>query len=215
MKGKFIVLEGGEGAGKGTIRTFLENHFPDVVFTREPGGTPLAEKIRAAMICPEAAQANAATQFALIWASRLEHVRAKVRPALEAGKTVISERFDSSTYAYQIFGQEAPYLKLLFAEFRKLLGKTIPDLYIFLDVKAEEGVQRVEGNKKKEPARPKDGRSGGEPLDHFEKRAIDFHRRIREGYGEFLKTVPHVIVDANRPLEAVQQEVLSIIQRQL
>ena len=203
-KGKFIVLEGGEGAGKGAVRRFLETQFPEMVFTREPGGAPLAEKIRAAMICPEATDANAETQFALIWASRLEHVRAKVRPALEAGRTVISERFDSSTYAYQIHGQEAPYLKPLFTEFRKLLGKTVPDLYIFLDVDAETGVRRVAENKKKE-----------EPLDHFEKRPLAFHERVRAGYAEFFKSVPHVIIDANRPLEAVQKDVLTAVEKYL
>lgn len=201
-KGKFIVLEGGEGAGKGAVRKFLESQLPDALFTREPGGTPLAERIRAAIISPEAAEANAETQFALIFASRLEHVRAKIQPALEAGKTVISERFDSSTYAYQVHGQEAHYLKPLFFEFRKLLGTTVPDLYIFLDVDSQTGVLRVSKNKKKE-----------EPLDHFEKRAVDFHDRVRKGYAEFFKQVPHVIVDANRPLEEVQQDVLSIIRK--
>ena|SRR3989344_7348594 len=204
MKGKFIVLEGGEGAGKGAVRKFLENKFPEAVFTREPGGTPLAEKIRDAMICPEAKEASAETQFALIWAARFDHVRAKVQPALESGRTVICERFDSSTYAYQIHGQKAPHLKPPFFEFRRLLGETVPDLYIFLDVGAKAGVARVAGNKNKE-----------EPLDHFEKRPLDFHARVREGYAEFFKTVPHVIVDASRPLEEVQEEILAIMRKYL
>lgn len=204
MRGTFIVLEGGEGAGKGAVRKFLEGQFPEAVFTREPGGTPLAEKIRAVMICPEATEANAETQLALVFASRFEHIRAKIRPALEAGTTVISERFDSSTYAYQIHGQEASYLKPLFTEFRKLLGKTVPDLYIFLDVDVATGVKRVLQNQKKE-----------EPVDHFEKRSPAFHERVREGYAEFFKKVPHTIVDASRPLEEVQNEVLDIIRKYL
>ncbi len=203
-RGKFIVIEGGEGAGKGAVRKFLESQFPTAIFTREPGGTPLGEKIRAAMLSPEAAEASAETQFGLIWASRLDHVRAKIKPALEAGKSVISERFDSSTYAYQVVGQEAPHLKSLFYEFRKLLGSAVPDLYIFLHVDAKVGVERISRNKKKE-----------EPLDHFEKRSLDFHERVREGYQEFFKTAPHIIVDANRPLDAVQREVLAIIKRYL
>src|SRR3989338_8405889 len=203
-RGKFIVLEGGEGAGKGAVRQYLQGKLPDALFTREPGGTPLGERIRAAMISPEAKEASAETQFCLIFASRLDHVREKIRPALEAGKTVISERFDSSTYAYQIFGQEALHLRPLFSAFRKLLGESIPDLYIFLDVDAETGVRRVKGNDAKE-----------EPLDHFEKRALAFHMRVREGYAEFFKNVPHAIVDANRPLEAVQEEVFTIIRKHL
>lgn len=203
-RGTFIVLEGGEGAGKGTVRTFLESQFPDAVFTREPGGTPLGERIRANMLSFEAAKASAETQCALVWASRLDHVRVKIRPALEAGKSVISERFDSSTYAYQIVGQEAPHLKPLFFEFRKLLGNTVPDLYIFLDVDAETGILRIARNKKKE-----------EPLDHFEKRSLAFHQRVREGYLAFFKSVPYVTVDANRPLEEVQREVFAVIRKYL
>lgn len=203
-RGKFIVLEGGEGAGKGAVRKFLETKFPNAVFTREPGGTPLAEQIRRAMICPEAADASAETQFCLIFASRFEHVRAKIRPALEAGKMVISERFDSSTYAYQIFGQQAQHLKPTFLEFRKFLRDAVPDLYMYLSVDAEAGVHRVKRNSKKE-----------EPVDHFESRGADFHNRVRAGYMEFLRTVPHAIVDASRPLEEVQREVLSIIQKHL
>ena len=80
----------------------------------------------------------------------------------------------------------------------------VPDLYIFLDVDAKAGVERVSKNQEKE-----------EPLDHFERRPLDFHERVREGYTEFFKTVPHTIVDANHPLEKVQKEVLSIIKKHL
>ena len=203
-KGKFIVLEGGEGAGKGTIRAFLEREFPAAVFTRDPGGTPIGEKIRVVMLGPEATGASAETHFGLIWASRFENVHAKIAPALEAGKVVIAERFDSSTYAYQLFGQEALHLKPLFFACRKLLGDVVPDLYIFLDVDAKMGVERVSKNEKKE-----------EPLDHFEKRPLDFHERVREGYKEFFREVPHVVVDANRPLEEVQRAVLELVKKQL
>ena len=197
QRGKFIVLEGGEGAGKGSVRRFLEGALPDAVFTREPGGTPLGEKVRNLMLSPEAATADAETQMSLVFASRLHHVREKITPALEAGKIVISERFDSSTYAYQIHGQQALHLKPLFFEFRKLLGSTVPDLYIFLDVKTETGLMRLKKG----------------TLDHFETRNVDFHTRVREGYAEFFKTVSHVIIDANRSLEAVEEDVLSYIKK--
>ena len=205
-KGKFIVLEGGEGAGKTTVAQFLKTQLPkeQFLFTREPGGTPLAEKIRAVMICPEATDTSAETQLALVFAARLDHVRAKIRPAIQAGKNVVSERFDSATYAYQIHGQEAMHLKPLFFEYRKLLGKHIPDLYILLDVEPQEGLRRMQANRKK-----------AEPIDQFEKRGLAFHDRVRKGLLEFMKTVPHVVIDANRPLEEVQKEVLAIIQKQL
>ncbi|TSC58213.1 MAG: dTMP kinase [Parcubacteria group bacterium Greene0416_79] len=148
------------------------------------------------MISPEAATASAGTQFGLIWAARFDHVRAKIRPALQAGRIVISERFDASTYAYQIHGQEAMHLKLLFFEFRKLLGDCVPDLYIFLDVSPAEGLRRVRESRRR--------------TDHFEDRPTAFHARVRAGYLEFFIHVPHVIVDANRPLEEVQREAVSI-----
>lgn len=195
MKGKFIVLEGGEGAGKSSVAQFLKARLPQgqFLFTRETGGTPLAEKIRSAMISPEAADASAETQLALVFAARFEHVKKVIEPALAKGANVISERFDSATYAYQIHGQEALHLKPLFFECRKLLGTTVPDAYIFLDVEPSEGLHRATGS--------------GRGLDHFEKRNLAFHTRVREGYREFFKRVPHAVVDANRPLEAVQKEV--------
>lgn len=205
-RGKFVVLEGGEGAGKSTIAQFLKTQLPgaQVLFTRELGGTPLGEKIRALLISPKAAGASPETQFGLVWASRLDHIKVKIRPALEAGKLVISERFDASTYAYQITGQNAPELEPLFFEYRKLLGNTVPDLYIFLDVPPEIGMKRMSANEHKT-----------KPLDHFEKRPLAFHKRVREGYKEFFKAVPHVVIDANRPLEAVQENALSVIRKYL
>jgi|SRR3989338_2927992 len=203
MSGKFIVLEGGEGAGKSTVARFLKEQLPkeQFLFTREPGGTPLAEKIRTVFISTEASEANGETELALVWAGRLDHVRAKITPVREAGKTVISERFDSSTYAYQIYGQEAPHLKPLFFEFRKLLHNTLPDIYIFLDVVPEEGLRRV--------------RRSGKPTDHFEQKSLDFHKRVHEGYLEFFKTVQSVVVDANRPLREVQKDVLALVKKAL
>lgn len=205
-RGNFIVLDGGEGAGKSTAAQFLKTKLPKVefIFTREPGGTPLAEKIRLAMICPDAAAASAETQFSLAWAARFDHVKNKILPALKAGKTVISERFDSSTYAYQIYGQEAPHLKPLFRNYRKLLGECVPDLYILLDVEPREGITRMRANLKKE-----------EPIDQFEKRDLAFHDRVRVGLKTFFKTVPSVVVDANRPLEIVQKDIFTIIQKSI
>lgn len=201
--GKFIVIEGGEGAGKTSVANYLKTKLPsrEFLFTREPGGTALAENIRQVMISKEAAKASAETQMGLIFAARLDHVAVVIKPALEKGVHVISERFDSATYAYQIFGQEAPHLKPLFFEWRKLLGDCLPDLYILLDVAPAEGLQRMRQNRVKE-----------EVIDQFEKRELAFHERVRTGLKEFLKTAPSVTVDANRPIEEVQAEVLRHIQ---
>src|SRR5579864_4280814 len=105
-KGKFIVLEGGEGAGKSTqLRVIKEILGDDIVITREPGGSPYAEEIRNVILkSTNAGQADAKTHFALFWAARADHMKNTVLPALNAGKHVISDRFDSSTFAYQIYG---------------------------------------------------------------------------------------------------------------
>lgn len=199
-RGLFIVLEGGEGAGKSSVAKFLRAELPngEFLFTREPGGTPLAEDIRQVMISNEAAEASAEVQFSLVWAARFDHVQKVIRPAIESGVNVISERFDSSTYAYQIHGQEAPHLKSMSFECRKLLGDCVPNLYIFLEVESQEGLRRMRKNTKKK-----------EPIDQFEKRELAFHERVRVGLKEFLKTVPSVVIDANRPLNLVQGEVLA------
>lgn len=203
MKGTFIVLEGGEGAGKSSTAQFLKTQVPNerFLFTREPGGTPLGELIRATMISPKAAEASAEAQLALAFAARFDHCKKVIAPALAQGVHVVSERFDSATYAYQIHGQEAPHLKPLFFECRELLGGCVPDLYILLDVEPSEGLRRAKGS--------------GKGLDHFEQRNLAFHERVRAGLQEFLTTVPSVTVDANRPLEEVQKEVLSVIQKEI
>lgn len=198
---KFIVIEGGEGAGKGTQIAKLKEKFGEqIVTTREPGGSPYAEEIRTIILkSPNAGQANAKTHFALFWAARADHLKNTVIPALEAGKTVISDRFDSSTFAYQIFGQEASELKDFFWTMRDFyLGDIKPDLYIYLDVKVEEGLRRKHSQ-------------GGDEINHFDERKIDFHNRMRTGFMEFLQHVPHVIIDANPPTEevalALQEEI--------
>ena len=194
------MLEGGEGAGKSTAAAFLKEQLPreQFLFTREPGGTPFAEKVRALMIAPEATGASAEALFTLVWAGRFDHVKNVIKPSLERGTHVISERFDSSTFAYQIRGQETPALEKLFWECRALLGECIPDLYIWLDVSPEEGLHRMRENTRK-----------AEPIDQFEARELAFHTRVRAGLTEFFANVPVVKIDAGRPLGVVQQDVLS------
>ena len=115
---------------------------------------------------------------------------------------MISDRLDASIFSYQVCGENKTQLKPLFWQTRKaLFAECVPDLYIFLDVGLEEGFNRAK----------KEGRA----FDHFERRPADFHERIREGYKAFFKTVPHVIVDANRSLEVVEQEVLQVLKQHL
>ena len=199
-RGKFIVIDGGEGSGKTTIlKWFAETPVgKNFLITHEPGGTNFADKIRALILSKEAKDAGAETQFGLMWAARAEHLKKKIIPALAKGVNVISDRFDSSTFAYQIYGQEAKHLERLFWQTREVfLRERKPDFYIFLDVKPEVGLARVASRKEKKA--------------HFDERRLDFHRRVRTGFLEFLKNVPHKIIDANQSMKAVQDDFLNMI----
>lgn len=204
-RGKFIVIDGGEGVGKTTLINFLPKIFPNekFVITREPGGSVFAEEIRTLMLShAESKKASPETQFGLIWAARHDHLTKKVIPALEKGIHVISDRFDSSTYAYQIFGQEAPHLEKLFWDIRKIyLRDREPDLYIFLDIDPRQGLKRV-------ALRRKD-------RDHFDDRDVAFHTRIREGYLEFMKKVPSVIINTSGSVEEAKRKFSEALKKAL
>lgn len=199
-RGKFLILEGSEGAGKSSqLKKIQEIFGEDILITREPGGTPYAEEIRNIILKSEnAEQADAKTIFALFWAARADHMKNKIIPALDSGKHVISDRFDSATYAYQIFGQEAKELKEKFFDFRDFfLGEYKPDLYIFMDVDLKIGLSRKN--------------SQIEELNHFDKRKIEFFERVKEGYLDFFSLVPSVIVDANPSFEIVTESLQKTI----
>jgi len=197
QRGKFIVLEGGEGCGKTTLVKLIQEKFPHVLTTREPGGSPFAEKIRQVILSDEAKDAFGETQFGLFWAARYDHIKNKILPALLEGTHVVSDRFDSSSYVYQMHGQEALHLRDLFLKTREVyLRDCQPDLYVFLDVDPKTGLERVAKRK--------------EISNHFDLRTLDFHNRIREGYYEFLKLVPHKVIDANQSLEKVSSDLISL-----
>lgn len=199
--GKFIVVDGGEGSGKSTLLALLgERYRPQqLLVTREPGGTPLAEEIRRVILSPAARHADSNVQLWLQLAARADHLKNFIRPALAAGRHVISDRFDSSTFAYQIYGQEGSHLTNLFFKTRQMiLNASEPDLYIFLDVRPEEGMRRVASR-------------GGHPS-HFDERDLAFHERVREGFLAFAKHYPHRMIDANQPLEKVRDDFFGILE---
>jgi len=202
-KGKFIVIDGGDGCGKSTIIEHLKSIYTDLnkmVFTREPGGSPFAEKVRNLVLDPEAKKASGYVHFGLIWASRADHLEKLVMPFLDAGKNVITDRFDSSTYAYQIFAQKTQNLKELFNQVRQkyVVERCLPDLYIYLDVDPTEGIKRI------------NGRNGGQK-NHFDEGNLEYFSTVRDGYLEFIKQQKHIIVDANQDVETVKFEVEKII----
>jgi dTMP kinase len=202
-KGLFIVVDSGEGAGKTSQLIRAKEVFGDsLVLTREPGGSPYAEEIRHIILKSQnAGQADAKTLFALFWAARADHMKNTIIPALEAGKTVISDRFDSSTFAYQIIAQDAKELKDFFWQMRDFyLGDLKPDIYIYFDIDPVIGLARKSGQ-------------GVEETNHFEARKIDFHNRLREGYKEFLTHVPHATIDASQSIDKVWEDFKKLLDK--
>ena len=196
---KFIVIEGGEGSGKSSILMRLKEKLGDTIHTtREPGGTPYAELIREAAIKnPLAKTAPAETTLCLMFASRYDNIANMIGPSLKNGVSIITDRFDASSYAYQVHAQSKGKLKKLFWHLHdQLIIK--PDLYIFFDVEPKEGIRRASHRNQTLLL--------GKKYDHFDDREIDFHTNVREGYMKFFKKVPHKIIDANQSIEKVFQD---------
>lgn len=208
--GKFIVIDGGEGAGKGTVIRKLQEILPaeTTVFTREPGGSALAEEIRSILLFSENASQDPIAQFLLFWAARANHLKERIRPSLLSGKNVICDRFDISTYAYQIRGYNHTGLLRLFEFLRDDMGNKypLPDLYIYLDIDPEIGLSR---------------KSAQGEENNFERTSLDFHKRVREGYHDFFspskpwarssESVRGRIVDASLPIEEVLRTTIEIV----
>lgn len=199
-RGKFIVIDGCEGAGKTTLINRLKDSLEkdSFIFTHEPGGTPLANKIREIFLLEEFKDMSFETMFGLVWASRADHIKNKILPVLEKGINVISDRFDSSTYAYQVSVDPNRKLEELFWQTREVYLKDCkPDLYVFLDVLPENAKDRIE--------------SKGKNKTYFDKREMSYHKMISEGLREFFNKVNGVSIDANQTIEKVEVDFLNIL----
>lgn len=201
MRGLFITLEGSEGAGKSTnlgyIHDFLIQAGFEVVQTREPGGTPLSEHIREILLGHEYDGMSDDTELLLMFAARAEHLARKIIPALEAGKTVLCDRFTDATYAYQGYGRGIALQKIASLE-EWVQGALRPDLTLFLDLPVELGMQRA--GERSVP-------------DRFEKQQIEFFDKVRNGYLQRASEVPqrYRVIDASVSLEQVQHQIASVL----
>ena len=194
-RGKFIVFEGGEGSGKSTIIDRLQKEFPDCVYTQDPGGTALGQEIRELLMSQKTKGIDVQAELLLFLAGRAQTVSEVIKPALESGKNVISNRFALSSIAYQIYGRQRPELMPLYTSVSLIiLDNAMPDATILLDVSPEVGISRVH-SRPEEPTR-------------FDTEALDFHARVREGYKKHIAEfgTPYII-DADKPLEEVWTEV--------
>lgn len=201
-KGRMIVCDGGNGAGKSTILKAIEAHLRaegrEPVMTREPGGTPIGEKIREILLSPDTPEMCDVTELILFAAARAQHVREKILPAIESGKIVVSDRFDSATVSFQHYARGLP-LDLINQINNIAIDGFKPDLTIILDIDPVTGLERVS--------------SRGEGLDRMEKQNLDFLRKAREGYLAQARDDPEhfVVIDASQSLERVVSDVIGVI----
>lgn len=204
--GRFITLEGGEGAGKSTqiarLKDKLERLGHAVVATREPGGAPGAEMVRKLLVEGPAERWDGTTEALLHFAARRDHLRSTVWPALKRGAWVISDRFADSTIAYQGYGYGVDRLML-----DKLYGIAVgdfrPDLTLILDLPVETGLGRAAA------------RRGSET--RYESLAVDFHGRVRAGFLEIATADPGrcIVIDATRDIEAVAAAIAAAVRVRL
>lgn len=196
-RGRFITLEGVEGAGKSTqmsvMGEFLEASGMRVVITREPGGTPLGEAIRALLLNPDNRSMALDTELMLVFAARAQHLAEVIRPALEAGAWVLSDRFTDATYAYQGGGRGIPSQRIAVLE-EWVQGALRPDLTLLLDLPIKLGMARMAAR--------------GRP-DRFEREQEAFFERIRSTYVERANAEPlrFRCIDASQPVEQVSRAV--------
>ena len=201
-QGRFITLEGIDGAGKSTHLSFIADLLTrrgvSVRVTREPGGTRLGEKLRELLLDPKQT-VHPDTETLLLFAARQEHLHSVIRPALAAGQCVVCDRFTDATFAYQGWGRGIDLTKLETLE-SWVQGQLQPDLTLYFDVPTEVARERIEATRTR---------------DRFEQEQQAFFERVRSGYLDRAAHHPHRIriLDSQRPLTDIQKELENILIR--
>ena len=206
--GLFITFEGPEGSGKSTqarlLAEWLEQRGVDVVFTREPGGTPIGDHIRQVLLSPEHTDMTPEAEVLLFSASRAQLVREVIRPHLERGGVVVCDRFADSTYAYQGYGRGLD-MEMLRVITDFATGGLVPDMTFLLDVPVEEGLARKQNGE------------GEDDWNRMEQEMLEYHRRVRAGYLRLAAQDRRrwVILDGRNPVPVLHRVIRTRVARRL
>lgn len=197
MSGKFITIEGTEGVGKSTNLAFIKDRMLakglDVVVTREPGGTPVAEELREILLANREERFDATAELLIVFAARAQHFNNVILPAIEQGSWVLCDRFTDATFAYQGYGRGLSLESIATLE-NLVQGNIQPDLTFFLDIDVELGLRRASARGK---------------LDRFEQEKTYFFNNVRQGYQQRIKQFPQrfCTIDAGQTLVNVQKNI--------
>jgi dTMP kinase len=210
VSGRFITFEGGEGAGKSTqigrLLRRLQERGVEAIATREPGGSPRAERIRESVLAGAAKSFGPFAEALMFSAARIDHLKETIRPALARGAFVLCDRFSDSTRAYQgALGKIEP--RLMQALEAATIGDTRPDLTFILDVPADIGLARAAERR----------RAAGHSADRFELEAATFHEKLREAFLTIARHEPQrcVVIDAGQGPDLVETEIWRIVAERL
>jgi len=198
-RGRFITFEGTEGVGKTTNMDFAASVLTErgvtFVRTREPGGTPMAERVRAILLDPQSEAIDPEAELLLVFAARAQHLARVIRPALEAGTWVLCDRFTDATFAYQGGGRGLSMTRIATLE-KEVQGGLHPDLTIYLDLPTAVGLARIDAADR----------------DRFEREQNAFFERVRAVYVERAKSYARFrTIDAGRPLPDVQKSIGAVL----
>jgi len=201
-RGKFIVVEGLDGSGKTEVINRLKLDFPNFLYTREPGGSEFGEMIRSVLLDAKSKNVPPLPLLLGFMSSRASHIEEMVLPALLNGKNVISDRFDTSTFAFQLFGQKNHKLENVFWYLRKEILRETQVEYIYLHITPEIARMRKKNRKNN---------------NHFDKQTNEYHNRVFRGYETFFRKIKihSHIIDGSLDRETVYKNVLSHIQKLL
>lgn len=203
MKGKFITFEGPDGSGKGTIikyvRRYLEKSKIEYILTREPGGIEISEEIREIILNKKHLTMDERTEALLYAAARRQHLVEIIIPALQEGKIVICDRFVDSSLAYQGYARGIGIDEVLKIN-QFAIDELMPDLTIFLNVRPEVGLDRINNSKVRKK-------------DRLDLESLDFHKRVYTGYKKVLERYPNRIksIDAEQTIKEVSNETIDVI----